>query len=112
MVRSRTSASKSKYTGTVVFGCSSADDKDYKLQLVREANSVSSVVNIDMPGFSIGHEVDVDVSLMGSYHACRGQRSLLVRIFFDSAAFHAKSNGVPPSPAITADILMVSVRLI
>ena len=98
--------------GTVVFGCSSADDKDYKLQLVREANSVSSVVNIDMPGFSIGHEVDVDVSLMGSYHACRGQRSLLVRIFFDSAAFHAKSNSVPPSPAITADTLMVSVRLI
>ena len=60
-----------KYTGTVVFKCDGKRDKDYKLELVKEKDSIGGGVNIDeceLPDLNIGHEIDIDATLTGSYH--------------------------------------------
>ena len=95
-----------KYTGTVLFQCSGAGDNDYRLQLVKEATSIGGGVNIeecDMPDISIGHEIDFDASLTGSYHI-EGSGSFQFDFEIDSAAFQAQGTNPPSSPAVTAEI--------
>ncbi len=102
-----------KYTGTVLFQCSGAGDKDYKLQLVKAANSIGGGVNIkecDVSDVSIGHEIDFDASLTGSYHI-EGSGSFQFDFEIDSAAFQAQGTNTPSSPAVTAEVDNISGKL-
>ena len=95
-----------KYTGTVVFKCSGAGDKDYKLQLVKEKDSIGGGTNVDeceMPDPSIGHEIDVDATLTGSYHV-EGSGSFQFDFDIDAASFQAQGKNAPTNPAVTAEI--------
>lgn len=97
---------KVKYAGTVVFVCSGEGDKDYKLQVVKEGNSVSGGVNIeecDIPDPSIGHEIDIDATLTGKFHF-EGSGSFQFDFEIDTAAFQAQGNNMPTIPATTAEI--------
>lgn len=95
-----------KYTGTVMFKCSGAGDKDYKLQLVKEKDSIGGGTNVEeceMPDPSIGHEIDFDATLTGSYHV-EGSGSFQFDFDIDAAAFQAQGNNAPTNPAVTAEI--------
>lgn len=95
-----------KYTGTVVFGCSGAGDKNYKLQLAKEANSIGGGVNgeeYEMPDPAIGHQIDLDESLTGLYPVDGSgffQRDFNINV----AAFQAQGNNILANPAVTAEI--------
>ena len=93
-----------KYTGTVVFKCDGKGDKNYKLELVKEKDSIGGGVSVDecdFPDPNIGHEVDIDATLTGSYHI-EGSGSFQFDFDIDSAAFQAQGNTVPTNPAATA----------
>ena len=69
-----------KYTGTVVFKCDGKGDKDYKLELVKEKDSIGGGVNIhecELPDPNIGHEIDIDATLIRLI-PCGGQRKLSI----------------------------------
>ena len=95
-----------KYTGTVVFKCDGKGDKDYKLELIKDKDTIGGGVNIDeceLPDPSIGHEIDIDATLTGSYHV-EGSGTFQFDFDIDSAAFQAQGNTVPTNPATTAFI--------
>lgn len=95
-----------KYTGTVMFKCSGAGNKDYKLQLVKEKDSIGGGTNVEeceMPDPSIGHEIDLDATLTGSYNV-EGSGSFQFDFDIDAGAFQAQGNNAPSNPAVTAKI--------
>ena len=92
------------YTGTVVFKFNGKGDKDYKLELVKEKDSTGGGVNVDecdFPDPNTGHEIDIDETLTGSYHAKRSG-SFQFDFDIDIVAFQAQGNTVPTNPAATA----------
>ena len=95
-----------KYTGTVVFGCSGAGDKDLKLQLVKEANPICGGVNVEeceMPDPSIRHEIDLSATLTGLYPV-DGSGFFQRDFNIDVAAFQAQGNNILANPAVTAEL--------
>ena len=93
-----------KHTGTVVFECDGKGDEDHKLELVKEKNSIGGSVSIDereLADPNIGHEIDIEATLTGSYHV-EGSGSFRFDFDIDSAAFQAQGSTVPIDPAATA----------
>ncbi len=62
------------------------------------------------PIVSIGHEIDFDASLTGSYHI-EGSGSFQFDFEIDSAAFQAQGTNTPSSPAVTAEVDNLSGKL-
>ena len=53
-----------KYTGTILFKCDGKGDKDYRLGLVKEKDSMGGGVGVDGCDFldpNIGHDVDIEL---------------------------------------------------